>query len=43
MIKFIYMINRLDGMSVEDFVDHHRNKHVPLIIETSIIYDITRA
>lgn len=30
MIKFAYMINRLAGMSSEDFVDYHRNKHVPL-------------
>jgi len=30
MIKFAYMINRLDGMRIEDFVDHHRNKHAPL-------------
>jgi uncharacterized protein (TIGR02118 family) len=30
VIKFVYMINRVDGMSLEDFVDHHRNKHVPL-------------
>ena len=30
MIKFAYFINRLPGMSVEAFVDHHRNKHAPL-------------
>jgi len=30
MIKFAYMINRVDGMSLEDFVDHHRRIHVPL-------------
>ena len=30
MVKFAYMINRVNGMSFEDFVDHHRNKHVPL-------------
>ncbi|WP_037911503.1 EthD domain-containing protein [Actinacidiphila yeochonensis] len=30
MIKFIYMINRVDGMTFEEFVDHHRNHHAPL-------------
>jgi uncharacterized protein (TIGR02118 family) len=30
MIKFAYMINRLDGMRFEDFVDYHRNRHAPL-------------
>jgi uncharacterized protein (TIGR02118 family) len=30
MIKFAYLINRVEGMSVEAFVDHHRNKHAPL-------------
>ena len=30
MIKFVYLINRVDGMSVEAFVDHHRNRHAPL-------------
>lgn len=31
MIKFAFMINRIDGTSVEDFVDHHRNHHAPLL------------
>lgn len=31
MIKFAYLINRVTGMSVEDFVNHHRNKHAPLL------------
>jgi uncharacterized protein (TIGR02118 family) len=30
MIKFAYMINRVDGMSVEEFIHHHRHLHVPL-------------
>ncbi|MEU9061262.1 EthD domain-containing protein [Streptomyces sp. NPDC048430] len=30
MIKFAFMINRIDGMSPEEFVEHHRNRHVPL-------------
>ena len=32
MIKFIYMINRKEGMSAQDLADHHRNKHVPLFL-----------
>lgn len=35
MLKFVYMINRLPGMSVEDFVDHHRNRHAPLFTSIS--------
>lgn len=30
MIKFVYMINKVEGMSTEAFVDHHRNRHAPL-------------
>lgn len=30
MIKFIFMINRIDGMTFEEFVEHHRNRHAPL-------------
>ncbi|NJP15542.1 MULTISPECIES: EthD domain-containing protein [Streptomyces] len=30
MIKFVFMINRLDGMTTEEFVEHHRNRHAPL-------------
>ena len=30
MIKFAYMVNRVEGMSVEAFVDYHRNRHAPL-------------
>lgn len=30
MIKFVFMINRIDGMSRERFVDHHRSRHAPL-------------
>ena len=32
MIKCVYLINRLAGMSNETFVDHHRNKHAPLFL-----------
>ena len=30
MIKFVFMIRRLDGMSFEAFVEHHRDHHAPL-------------
>lgn len=30
MIKFVFMINRIDGMTFEEFVEHHRNRHAPL-------------
>lgn len=30
MIKFVYLINRVEGMSVEEFVAHHREHHAPL-------------
>ena len=30
MIKCAYLINRVPTMSVEAFVDHHRNTHAPL-------------
>ena len=30
MIKLAFMINRVDGMSHEEFVAYHRNKHAPL-------------
>lgn len=30
MIKFAYLINRVPGMAVEDFVAHHRDRHAPL-------------
>ncbi|MEV0848925.1 EthD domain-containing protein [Streptomyces sp. NPDC049954] len=30
MIKFAFMINRVDGMSFEEFVEYHRNRHAPL-------------
>jgi uncharacterized protein (TIGR02118 family) len=32
MIKFAYLINRIEGMGQEDFVDHHRNIHAPLFL-----------
>jgi uncharacterized protein (TIGR02118 family) len=32
MIKCAYLINRVDGMSIDAFVHHHRNKHAPLFI-----------
>ncbi|MFI0156274.1 EthD domain-containing protein [Streptomyces lydicus] len=30
MIKFAFMINRIDGMTFAEFVDHHRDHHAPL-------------
>ncbi|MEU6408103.1 EthD domain-containing protein [Microbispora sp. NPDC046933] len=30
MIKFAFMINRIDGMTFEEFVEYHRNHHAPL-------------
>lgn len=30
MIKLAFMINRIDGMTFEEFVEHHRNRHAPL-------------
>lgn len=30
MIKFAFMINRVAGMTFEEFVEHHRDRHAPL-------------
>lgn len=30
MIKFVYLVNRVEGMSVEEFIEHHRERHAPL-------------
>jgi uncharacterized protein (TIGR02118 family) len=30
VIKLAFMINRVDGMSFEEFVEHHRDRHAPL-------------
>lgn len=30
MIKFAFMINRIDGMSRDEFVAYHREHHAPL-------------
>ncbi|MFB9930234.1 EthD domain-containing protein [Amycolatopsis halotolerans] len=30
MIKFVYLINRVNGMSFEEFVEYHRDRHAPL-------------
>ncbi|WP_253194967.1 EthD domain-containing protein [Streptomyces sp. MP131-18] len=30
VLKLAFMINRIDGMTSEEFVDHHRNRHAPL-------------
>lgn len=32
MIKFSFLIRRLPGMSFEDFVRHHKEKHGPLFM-----------
>lgn len=30
MIKFAYLVHRLDGMTREAFIEHHRVNHAPL-------------
>lgn len=30
MIKFVYLINRIEGMSRDEFVEYHRDRHAPL-------------
>ncbi|MEU6480426.1 EthD domain-containing protein [Streptomyces sp. NPDC047017] len=30
MLKLIFMIHRIEGMSYERFVEHHRDRHAPL-------------
>lgn len=30
MIKFAFMVNRIEGMSFEQFVEYHRDHHAPL-------------
>lgn len=30
MIKFTFLVQKLPGMSLEEFVDYHKNKHAPL-------------
>jgi uncharacterized protein (TIGR02118 family) len=30
VVKFAYMINRIHGMSFDQFVEHHRERHAPL-------------
>ncbi|WP_343692881.1 EthD domain-containing protein [Chitinophaga sp.] len=32
MLKFTFLIRRVDGMSHEAFVDYHRNHHAPLFM-----------
>ncbi|MGK9118016.1 EthD domain-containing protein [Olivibacter jilunii] len=32
MLKFTFLVRRAAGMSREDFIDYHRNKHAPLFI-----------
>jgi len=32
MVKFAFMVNRVDGMTFEEFVEHHRNRHAPLFV-----------
>lgn len=32
MLKFTFLIHRLEGMSREDFVQYHRNIHAPLFM-----------
>ncbi|WP_158827145.1 EthD domain-containing protein [Mucilaginibacter lacusdianchii] len=30
MIKFTFLVQKLPGMSLEEFVDYHKNHHAPL-------------
>ncbi|MEU1347614.1 EthD domain-containing protein [Streptomyces sp. NPDC005775] len=30
MIKFVFMINRVEGITFREFVEHHRDRHAPL-------------
>jgi len=30
MIKFTFLVQKLPGMSLEEFIDYHKNKHAPL-------------
>ncbi|RDC55911.1 EthD family reductase [Pedobacter chinensis] len=30
MIKFTFLVQKLPGMSLEEFVDYHKNQHAPL-------------
>ncbi|ACU36769.1 EthD domain-containing protein [Actinosynnema pretiosum subsp. pretiosum] len=30
MLKFVYLVNRVEGMSAEEFVRYHRERHAPL-------------
>lgn len=30
MIKFTFLVQKLPGMSLEEFIDYHKNIHVPL-------------
>jgi len=30
MIKFTFLVNKLPGMSLDEFVNYHKNKHAPL-------------
>jgi len=32
MIKFTFLVQKLPGMSLEEFIDYHKNKHAPLSV-----------
>lgn len=32
MLKFTFLIRKIEGMSKENFVDYHRNHHAPLFM-----------
>jgi uncharacterized protein (TIGR02118 family) len=32
MLKFTFLIHRIAGMSREEFINYHRNKHAPLFM-----------
>lgn len=32
MLKFTFLVRKVDGMSREAFIDYHRNHHAPLFM-----------
>lgn len=42
MIKFVFLINRVEGMTLEDFVHHHRERHAPLFTSIPEAQDLVR-
>lgn len=42
MIKFSFLIQRVPGMSFEDFVDYHKNIHAPLFTSIPEVKEYVR-